>query len=144
MASPIRLSAGDIVTAAQLLRKGYQVLKDQHGACDDYKHVVHELDSTVLAIEQLQHLPSLPEYIPYVNAIIAQAQQLLATASATQKNVSRFEGTLGERRRRGFHRSVLSKTRWAMRLVPRPRSACRGLKAKVPHSSLYYHSLSRK
>ncbi|KAH8749281.1 hypothetical protein BGZ57DRAFT_969034 [Hyaloscypha finlandica] len=118
MASPIRLGAGDIVTAAQLLRKGYQALKDQHGACDDYKHVTRELDSTVFAIEQLQHLPSLPEYIPYVNAIIAQAQQLLATASAAQKNVSRFEGTLGERGRKGFHRSVLSKTRWAMRFSP--------------------------
>jgi hypothetical protein len=59
MASPIRLGAGD-----------------------NYKHVTRELDSTVLAIEQLQHLPSLPEYIPYVNAIIAQAQQLLITASA--------------------------------------------------------------
>jgi len=118
MASQIRLSADDIVTSAQLLKKVFKALKDHHGACDDYKHTVHELDSTVLVIEQFQHLPSLPEHVPYVNAITAQAQKLLLTASEAQKNVAEFEKTLGEKARKGFRHSVRSKTTWALKVGP--------------------------
>ncbi|KAE9365751.1 hypothetical protein N431DRAFT_385640 [Stipitochalara longipes BDJ] len=118
MASQIRLNADDIVTAAQLLKKVFKALKDHHGACDEYKDTVRELDSTVLAIEQLQHLPPIPEYVPYVNAITAQAQKLLLTASDAQKNVSKFEKTLGEKARKGFRHSVMSKTTWALKVGP--------------------------
>jgi hypothetical protein len=92
--------------------------------------VIHELDSTVLTIKQLQHLPSLPEYTPYVNAITAQAQKLLVTASQAHKNVYKFESALGEKARKGSYRAIIPKTKWALKVGPETTKRLRSIESQ--------------
>lgn len=112
-------SAGDFIAAVTLIAKVTKALKDVGGAREEYQALVGELDLLRQILAKLQAEPdSTPDdsSLDHAFANFARQQTKVTVSELTQflERLSKFNSSIGEGSRHGWHRGIPRKTQWAV------------------------------
>ena len=106
--------SGDILALINLLRTIASGLKDQGGAADDFRQIIQELEQSLTVFQYVTSLKVPDTNTSQLRAIIGVAEGLYQTSIRLHRKIAKYIPELGRGAPIGFHRGVISKTRWVL------------------------------
>ena len=106
--------SGDILALINLLKNIASGLKDEGGAADHFRQVIQELEQSLTVFQYLTSLKVPDTYTSQLRAIIGVAESLYQTSIGLHRKIAKYIPQLGRGAPTGFHRGVITKTRWGL------------------------------
>ena len=120
-------SVGDLVQAIQFMVRIGQALKDTGGASDDYQESVDFIHGVEVTLKNLEVVARLSPTGAAIHSIAPQAQRIQQCVRSFMESIEGYETSLGLDRKKGFHRGMWQKGKWAIFVSKR----CKELQGKI-------------
>ena len=107
-------NSGDILALINLLKTIASGLKDQGGAADHFRQIIQDLEQSLTIFQYVASLKLSDTYTSQLRAIIGIAESVYQTSVRLHRKIAVYTPDLGRGAPKGFHRGVITKTRWVL------------------------------